>query len=137
MYFVVPKWIYGRPVDFWLRYRKQIKDFVIKEKPDLLSAEELGPRLSAEEAMGARSLAHPQPPVEYTLPPWIWKYGGRRIAHLHLGDDIYLLSDEQWDKFTGAIKKDLQARLARINTVSFDQAMEISHALEGAVPDMR
>ncbi len=55
--------------------------------------------------------------------------GGLRIPHLHYEDKIYLLSDEQWKEFSGQVIAQVQEKLANAKTVSFEQLMEVSEAV--------
>ena len=56
--------------------------------------------------------------------------GGIRIPHLHFRGDVYLLNEKQWKDFSIKVIKDFQAKLSRVNTVSFEQEMEISEAVD-------
>ena len=49
--------------------------------------------------------------------------GGMKIAHLHYGNRIYLLDERQWAKFSGRIVANARAQMAKVNEVSFDQAV--------------
>jgi hypothetical protein len=56
--------------------------------------------------------------------------GGIRIAHMHYRGDIYLLDEKQWADFSGRIIKDFQSKLSKVSAVSFEQAMELSDAVD-------
>ena len=49
---------------------------------------------------------------------------------MHFRRDIYLLNERQWKDFSVKVIKDFQAKLSRVNTVSFEQEMEISEAVD-------
>jgi len=49
--------------------------------------------------------------------------GGIRAAHLHFNQRIYMLSAEQWAKFSGDIIADCKAKLAKVKEVSFEEGM--------------
>jgi hypothetical protein len=52
-----------------------------------------------------------------------------RIPHLHHRGDIYLLSKEQWNKFSGEMLDNFRTRLAEVNTVPFEQLMNLGDAV--------
>ncbi len=57
--------------------------------------------------------------------------GGIRVPHLHYENNIYLLNQEQWAKFSHGIIAEARARLADVKEVSFEDAMVIASATEG------
>jgi len=59
--------------------------------------------------------------------------GGIRTPHLHLEGDIFLLDEKQWKEFSAKMMKKFQAKLSRVNAVSFEQAMGISEAVDTLV----
>ncbi len=56
--------------------------------------------------------------------------GGIRVPHLHFDTDIFLLDESQWKDFSAKMMKEFQAKLSRVNAVSFEQAMAISEAVD-------
>jgi hypothetical protein len=107
---VVPR-LPGIPPEVYIRNLEQIRNFI--------AAEKLTP-VAAAQLRGAEREWHS---------PW----GGMRMPHLHLEGDLYLLNTEQWQRFSGALLKSVREKLAVAKTVSFDQAMEISEAVEALV----
>jgi hypothetical protein len=57
--------------------------------------------------------------------------GGMRIAHIHVGDDIYLVNKQQWGTFTKRVMTDLSEKLGSAGNVSFDQVMNVAQAVNG------
>ena len=69
--------------------------------------------------------------IDITIDPDQW--GGMRCPHLHLGKDIYLLTDEQWQAFSRDVIKRFGDRLSRVKAVNFQQLMELSEGV-GSLP---
>ncbi len=55
-----------------------------------------------------------------------------RAPHLHLDGDIFQLSQKQWNKFTKKALATMRERLAKVETIGFEQMMELSDSI-GAV----
>jgi hypothetical protein len=60
---------------------------------------------------------------------WWWKYGGIRAAHLHFGDDVYMLDETQWQTFSTGVLKDFAKKLNRVKGISFNQFVEVADAV--------
>lgn len=124
--FLVKRWIYGIPAPFWLKNLKIIEDTIRVQKLKALPSESLmteslfAPMVGEQEKAVSKINLHPFP-------------GGIRLPHLHFKRDVYLLNEEQWTAFSGKIIKDFQTKLAKVNTVNFEQAMEISEAIDSLV----
>ncbi|MZP31041.1 hypothetical protein GTO91_15100 [Heliobacterium undosum] len=58
------------------------------------------------------------------------KNGGMKIPHLHLNDHIYVLNQEQWKEFSGIMLAKLRERINQTNSVSFEQLVELSSAVD-------
>lgn len=56
--------------------------------------------------------------------------GGMKVAHVHYGNNIYLLDDKQWAKFSGKIVRNALSKLERVNEVSFDQAVMLGSTIQ-------
>jgi hypothetical protein len=56
--------------------------------------------------------------------------GGIRIAHLHFRNDVYLLDAVQWKAFSGKVLGEFSAKLSKASTVSFDQLLDLSDAVD-------
>ena len=55
---------------------------------------------------------------------------GIRIAHLHFRNDVYLLDAVQWKAFSGKVLGEFSAKLSKASTVSFDQLLDLSDAVD-------
>ena len=56
--------------------------------------------------------------------------GGLRIAHLHLGEQIFQLDRERWTSFSQTIVKGFHERIDQAGTVNVDQLIELSGAID-------
>ncbi|GAB4420886.1 MAG: hypothetical protein OHK0032_16670 [Thermodesulfovibrionales bacterium] len=120
--FLIRKWIFGMPAPFWLKNIKMIEQVIREQKLEPVPAESLMTEtplapMGAEQEKAIRIWPRPIP-------------GGIRIPHLHFRGDVYLLNESQWKEFSGKVVKEFQTKLARVNTVSFEQVMEISEAVD-------
>jgi hypothetical protein len=107
----IPRWWkYGRPADFWLRNLELVKSAI----------KEYGLQPVAQEYLMQGE--------SFTQVP-----GGLKIPHFHLGRDLYLLDERQWNDFSTRVIQDFQAKLGRVNTVSFEQVMGLAEAMDGLV----
>lgn len=61
------------------------------------------------------------------------KNGGMRVAHLHHDGKIFLLDDQQWKEFSKTVIDGFQEKLAKANSINYEQLMEISGAMESIV----
>lgn len=124
-YFVKWWWKFGIPAQFWITYQVQVKEAVEQMELPLVDQQMLAARMPASsfemaevEPLETRRIPRPRP-----LP------GGLRFAHLHLGDDIYKLNREQWQKFSEGIVKDFKEKLDAVGTVSFRQVLELGEVM--------
>jgi hypothetical protein len=92
---------------YWAKNAKLVGEFI---KANAIAAATIGP------VAGRKEVA-----AEYLIDLGI--KGGIRVAHLHFKDQIYLLNDEQWAKFSAGIIANAKTRLAKVNTVSFEEGM--------------
>ena len=100
---------------FW-RYKNIVEKFVKEMKPEMIN-EEMNQKRSLE--------LNPL----HIAPPW-WKYGGMKLAHVHLNGQIYLLKDEQWREFSKRILADIQNKLKDAKGVSFENTLDIVNSME-------
>lgn len=112
-------WRYGFPAPIWIRDIGLIHETIKEFK--LSPLEELGRVAPTTQAKGAKVPIGPRIP---SFP------GGMRIPHLHLGEQIYPLSPEQWQSFSRKVVARLKDRLAGAKEISFTQLMEISDAID-------
>lgn len=104
------KWIYGGPRDIWVKNEKMLGELIAKWK------------LQPYAAQAGKNKA-------FMYDPGI--RGGIRMAHLHAKGNIYLVDEKQWKDFSGRVIRDFQAKLEKAQSVSFEQLMDISEAVEG------
>jgi hypothetical protein len=118
----------GGRLDLWISNKRFVASFIrkykLKPEKDLPVYDD--PGLMMNEAAytntrAAKSKAMALRPIT----PW----GGIRIPHLHHGVNIYLVDDKQWSNFSKAIIKDFQGRLSNAGSISFDQLMDVSEAV--------
>lgn len=124
--FLVKRWIYGIPAPFWLKNLKIIEDTIRVQKLRAVPSESImtGPLFAS--IPGEQEKAIPK----IGLRPFP---GGIRIPHLHFKGDVFLLNEEQWTAFSGKVVKDFQAKLAKVQSVNFEQVMEMSEAIDTLV----
>jgi hypothetical protein len=53
-----------------------------------------------------------------------WRYGGYPTAHLHLGDQIYPLTNTQWVSAAELLKVSIKAELGTAGTIGFEEFSE-------------
>ena len=119
-------WRYGGRRDFWVRNLDSIKKFVDQRGVTPvdqvhLMTDDLVPVADIGAKTAAKTLAFKPRPFP----------GGLRTPHLHFAGEIYLLTDAQWKEFSVTVVKGLQEKLSRAGTVGFNQAMELSDAIDG------
>ena len=56
--------------------------------------------------------------------------GGLRYPHLHFKGSLYALNEKAWKEFSGNILKEIRSRIDKVNTISFEQVMEINDAFD-------
>ncbi len=115
-----PWWIYGRPAEFWVRYRDLVAGFVKKADlrpipPEHLFFDDPIP-IGVGKAEAASIRPRPFP-------------GGLRMPHLHLADGLYQLDQTQWRAFSGEVVRDFQEKLARAGTVGVSELLELSEGI--------
>lgn len=110
----------GKPRDFWLVNSAFIKEFIIKEKlKDVTEATILPVKAASENVLSANIVK------EYGD-----IRGGMRAPHLHYNGKVFMLDKKQWNKFSETILAQLREKLNSVNSVSFEQVMEISDTID-------
>jgi len=125
--YLKPWWWMGIPAPFWIINHKPIGQFIQKNEikpvaPELLPDLPMEPQFSMGQEMALRAFA-PIKPRTYA--------GGIKIPHFHYKGDLFVLTDKQWKEFSADIVKGFQSKLARANTVNFEQVIEISEVIDG------
>ena len=122
--FYYKRWLFGIPAPIWLNRMEMIEGFIKENglQPAALETLPISPLMN--QAAGAEI-------AERALKiRWPGFPGGIKIPHLHFGGNVFVLKEELWQKFSAGLVKDLQGRLAKAKSVSFEQAMEISEAID-------
>jgi hypothetical protein len=105
----------GKWAHMWEKYRKEIEAIVREEKLQAIHIER--ERLASP---SANDLI------------WWNPAGGWPLPHYHLGDSIYAVTQEQWQKFGSQVLATVGAQLQKASAkVMFDQVMEITEATAG------
>ncbi len=120
--FFLRRWIFGLPAPFWLKNGRMIEEIVHKNQLKPVPAGSL-PDVVGMMAETTETRA----PLVVDKRPYP---GGIRVAHLHFKGDIYLLEENLWREVSGKMVKEFQAKLSKVNTVNFEQAMELSETME-------
>jgi hypothetical protein len=120
-------WWFGIPAPFWIVNLKAIGQFIEKFDlkpigPESLPDIPMDPQYSMGQEIALRAYG-PMKPRPFP--------GGIKIPHLHFKGDLFVLNEKQWKEFSADILKGFQSKLAKANTVSFGQVMEISDVIDG------
>jgi len=121
--FLFRRWIYGIPAPIWLKNIEMISEFISKNKLKPIPIESL-PNIQAVQAENTEQV---KAALIFDRRPYP---GGIRIAHLHFRGELYLVKEELWREFSGRIVKDFQAKLANAKGIGFEDAMELSEAVD-------
>lgn len=129
-FMIRPRWLWGLPAPVWLHEAQRIRELVDKW--------DLEPIETAHFGFGAASrpmMKAPTPEEAVTrIGPFPFPFpfpGGLRIAHLHLGDRVFLLDDRQWKEFSSSVVKEMQTRLSQAERVNVQELTELSESIMG------
>jgi hypothetical protein len=103
------KWRWGIPSPIWLRDMGRIGEII----------KEMNLKPMAEGTLRSVEVERTSADPKYLpkLPPLP---GGIKIPHLHFDGKVFLMNEEQWEKFAGGVVIDgLKAKLKKTRTVSF------------------
>jgi hypothetical protein len=121
-------WLRGLPADLWLQHSHIVERFIKEAKLTAVNPKFLVTKLEV--------LAGPPQAVATATATARGKLqsidirGGIRIAHLHFQNNIYLLDAAQWKAFSGKVLGEFSAKLSKASTVSFDQLLDLSDAVD-------
>jgi hypothetical protein len=62
------------------------------------------------------------------VPPG-FRHGGIKTPHLHLNDELYMLTQAQWDDFSNKVKQTFSEKLAKTKTVTSEQLKSLSEGM--------
>ncbi|MCP4898596.1 MAG: hypothetical protein GY906_16610 [bacterium] len=96
-------WRFGGPIDFWISHHDMVEKLVKVNK--------IRP---------------------YPLPrPWPGPCpGGLKMPHVHLGEEVFRLEQEQWMEFSTGVIREMADRLVEANTVRFGELMDLAEITE-------
>ncbi len=112
----------------WVINEARVKEFIDENKLKPVSQESLQLRALEPEAKASQEAKLLVNPI-YIIDP----RGGMRNPHLHYRGKIYLLDSELWNKFSGQIVREFSKKLAKANSVSYEQFVELSDAVNAIV----
>jgi hypothetical protein len=129
----IPRWwLFGLPAITWIRHSELVEQIVeshrLRSYPieGLATEVMMAPQFEGAdqpEAAATTSLAARFPkPLPYP--------GGLRVPHLHYKGDIFVVNDKQWQEFTKGVLEGFRAKLAKAQTVSVEQLVELSEAID-------
>lgn len=107
----MPRWTNGMWEPIWKNQVKVVEQFVKAEKLQVTKL-----RVMANETL---LKINPK------------RFPGIPVPHLHLGDKMYTLNDQQWKGFTSQLNKDMIAKLAEVKPVDIAHIADISNAIYG------
>ena len=124
-----PWWLRGLPADLWLQHGRIVEKFITEQKLKPVDQKFLVTKLEVLAGQPAQAIATATATAKARLNP-IDIRGGIRIAHLHFRNDVYLLDAAQWKAFSGKVLGEFSAKLSKASTVSFDQLLDLSDAVD-------
>ena len=124
-----PWWLRGLPADLWLQHGRIVEKFITEQKLKPVDQKFLVTKLEVLAGQPAQAIATATATAKARLNP-IDIRGGIRIAHLHFRNDVYLLDAAQWKAFSGNVLEQFSAKLSQASTVSFDQLLDLSDAVD-------
>jgi hypothetical protein len=123
-----PWWLRGIPADLWLQHGRIVEGFIKEQKLKPVDPKFLVTKLEVLAAQ-PQAVATATATAKARLNP-IDIRGGIRIAHLHFQNNVYLLDAAQWKAFSGKVLEQFSAKLSNASTVSFDQLLDLSDAVD-------
>ena len=123
-----PQWVFGQPLPFWVTHHEFIWE-IIKTlglrpcSPEVLVRDDPVPIFKAA---GARTRSTAKVVDTRPFP------GGIRGPHLHHHGNVYLLTQQQWKKFSDETMNKVKDHLDHAGTVGFEQLVtlaESAHAI--------
>jgi hypothetical protein len=126
------RWWIGLPAPTWLKEVQRVEKFVEKYNLEQIATESL----FSEWIMASETQMLEQPQVsaesrqKIRFPRPRPYPGGIRIPHLHYKGDVYALDERQWQEYTKGILEGFQTKLANSKSVSVEQLVELSEAID-------
>jgi hypothetical protein len=118
----------GIPPEILINHSSLIQEIIKSNKLTPVSqVEAVSTRIMSPQALPARAARQAAPALALNdAVDWWWKYGGMKAAHLHYGEDVYILNESQWQSFASGVMKDISARLQRAKSISFEQFLDVT-----------
>jgi hypothetical protein len=118
----------GGMKDFWISNHKVVEQFITSQKLQPATEYLIGRKKLLKNSKNLSKKMVKKIKKRMTFDPSI--YGGIRVAHLHFKDGIYILNENQWKEFSNQIMENYRSKLAKVNTISFDNLMDLSDSIE-------
>jgi hypothetical protein len=103
---------------------------IIQLEADFIKANNLTPQQIPTQELNKRRMLFKTNAGERDLEVWLWRFGGMKELHFHHGGDIYVLSQNQWNKFSRNLLSVFSKKLEGAKTISFDQAAELAEIVD-------
>ncbi len=113
----------GQPSPFWITNRQLIHETIQKYGLEPVPAEFLSGFAAPLEGSEAAAA-----PLRIRRRDFC---GGMKTPHLHYSGELYELKPEQWAEFSNKIISNCEMILAHAHTVTFENVLEVSHAIDG------
>jgi len=129
------KWRWGKPAEIWVTHLDAVENTINKQKLIPLPREHYpGTGFYQQAPMAGYQVAQVTQAEQKQIPDIIPDFpGGLKCPHLHYKRDIYLLNNHQWRTFTSSIIEGFKEKISKIGTVSFEQFVKTSEALDSLV----
>ncbi len=114
----------GGKIAFWAKNAKVVSKYINAHKLEELSNHHLSTGIVLKEANLSKKVQENRKEL---------KNGGMRVPHLHYDGKIFLLDELQWKEFSKTIIGEFQQKLAKANSINYEQLMELSGAMESIV----
>lgn len=109
----------GVPPEWWKTIAPSVREFIQNEK--LVAA-----KITAKQATAATPMLRS---AQTEGLPWsVIIRGGYPGAHLHLGDKVYPLTEQQWQRFSGGVRKEAMAKLSASDAIGFGTTIGVAAA---------
>jgi hypothetical protein len=131
-------WLWGKPAEFFTLFEGTIERYIrTLGKNEVVVIPEVNvaaimPEMNAPTIGG--TISSPAMAKSSARKP-IWWYGGMRSPHIHYKDQVYLLTQKQWDVFMKeSILPEFQERLTKVKSISFTETMNLISATPIQLP---
>ncbi len=118
------KWMWGIIADIWIKNISVSEKLIKAGQATRIDPQSLPPvgEIGGQVAQAEKAKAQVIRRIPFP--------GGIRFPHLHYKGDVYQVSPEGWKEFTGSVMDGMIQKLKSAKSVSFDQVMEVSSAID-------